>query len=127
MAVISLSNGEIPDSVMTRDMNGDATLKGIFEAKELVAGAYAVKNSSGGAKTMGEAIIGLDKSNNVIETKAVTENSKIFVTFESDPGSRFWIEKEKDETTGEYTGFKVNLSDSAKEDVRFSWWIVEEK
>lgn len=52
---------------------------------------------------------------------------KIFVAFESDPGGRWWAEKIKDPDTGEYTSFSVNVSEAVKKDVKFSWWIVEEK
>jgi hypothetical protein len=62
-----------------------------------------------------------------VATAAVTETAKVFVSFEGDPGARYWVEKIRD-AEGKLTGqFSVNLSEAAKNDVKFSWWIVESK
>jgi hypothetical protein len=147
--------GEIPSNVITQDASGNVTLAGLFKAKEVeteklqadgvVAGSFAVKNdASGNAPTTGDAVIvsvktdadgnGWDDDLNIdgksvkIETKAASETAKIFVTFEGDPGARYWVEKIRDPEAGQLKGqFSVNLSEAAKQDVKFSWWIVESK
>ncbi|MFA6198730.1 MAG: tail fiber domain-containing protein [Patescibacteria group bacterium] len=147
LATATITVGEIPANVITQDASGNATLAGIFKAKEVnadgvVAGSYSVKNSSDAPTTGGGKILavkndadgdGWDDETKVdgksaeIETKAVSETAKIFVTFEGDPGARYWVEKTKDADTGEYTGFAVKLSDPSKADANFSWWIVESR
>jgi hypothetical protein len=149
LATMTVSaGGKIPDNVLMQDKNGNVQIAGIFEAKVVdakgvVAGSYAVKNTDEGAPTTGDGKIasvktdadgdGWDDELNIdgkgvkIETKAVSETAKVFVTFEGDPGARYWVEKTTDSLTGEFTGFKVNLSEATKQDVKFSWWIVESK
>jgi hypothetical protein len=119
--------GQISDNVLVKDQNGGLKLEGVFEAKEVVAGAFAVKNESQGEKTMGEETILAGESEKFISARAVSENTRIFVTFESDSGGRFWTEKKADSVTGEYTGFVLKLSEPARADARFSWWIVESR
>jgi hypothetical protein len=120
-------DGQISDNVLVKDQNGGLKLPGVFEAKEVVAGAFAVKNESQGEKTMGEETILAGESEKFISARAVSENTRIFVTFESDSGGRFWTEKKADSVTGEYTGFVLKLSEPARADARFSWWIVESR
>jgi hypothetical protein len=124
------------------------TLAGIFKAKEVetngvVAGSYAVKNSNDAPTAGDETIVavkadadgdGWDDETKVdgksvrVKTDAVSETAKIFVTFEGDPGSRYWVEKVTDPETGELTNsFSVNVSEAVKQDVKFSWWIVESR
>jgi len=130
MATMTITGGgSIPSNVVTQDALGNVTLAGIFEAKEVVAGAYAVKNDNASKKTAGDDAVAGGENEKSVSTKAVSETAKVFVTFESDPGARYWIEKTKDPDTGEYTGFAVKLSTPTETDAnaKFSWWIVEEK
>ncbi|MEI9966627.1 MAG: tail fiber domain-containing protein [Candidatus Moraniibacteriota bacterium] len=60
-----------------------------------------------------------------VETKAVTDDSKIFTSFASDPGASTWVEKHKEE--GEYDGFTVHLAEPTDKAVKVDWWIVEQK
>jgi hypothetical protein len=53
---------------------------------------------------------------------AITESAKIFVTFENDPGARWWVEKNSD-----LSGFAVKLSEPASGITKFTWWIMEER
>jgi hypothetical protein len=119
--------------VITQDLSGNVNIAGIFTAEEVVAGAFSVKNDSE-KKTMGEGTILKDASekklDNIEDKMAVTEKSKIFVSFETDPGTRYWVEKTEkivDSETKEITGFAVKLSEPATANAKFSWWIVEEK
>ncbi len=142
------AGGTIPANVITQDASGNVTLAGVFQAKVVqtdgvVAGSYAVKNDEA-SPTAGEGKIvavktekdndGWDDETKVdgksarITTDAVSETAKIFITFEDDPGARYWVEKITDPKTGELTNtFSVNVSDSVKKDTKFSWWIVESK
>ncbi len=138
----------MPANVVTQDDKGNVTLAGIFKAKKVetegvVAGSYSVKNDSSAPTTGDGEIIsvktdadkdGWDDETKVdgksarITTDAVSETAKIFVTFEGDPGSRYWVEKILDPETGKLTAsFSVNVSEAVKTDVKFSWWIVEER
>ncbi|MDD3486968.1 MAG: tail fiber domain-containing protein [Candidatus Moranbacteria bacterium] len=147
------AGGEIPENIVTTDEDGNVKLAGLFEAKvvqaekvkadETVAGAYSVKNDED-APTVGDGTVlsvkkdddndGWDDITKVdgksarVETAAVTETAKIFVSFEGDPGSRYWIEKIRDAETGRLTGeFSVNVLEAIAQDIKFSWFIVEEK
>ncbi|MCX6762418.1 MAG: tail fiber domain-containing protein [Candidatus Moranbacteria bacterium] len=148
------AGGEIPTNVVTQDAFGNVTLAGIFKAKQVeangvVAGSVTVKNEKEGvAPTMGDGeiksvpvdadgdgiddvtkkpVVPSDGKTAEINTKAVSETAKVFVTFENDPGSRYWVEKVQDGATKEYTGFTLKLSEIAKSGAKFSWWIVEYK
>ncbi|KKR43351.1 MAG: hypothetical protein UT79_C0006G0003 [Candidatus Moranbacteria bacterium GW2011_GWC2_40_12] len=116
---------------------------GKVAADGVVAGSYAVRNEED-APTTGDGTIisvktdadsdGWDDETKVdgksarVQTKAVSESAKIFVTFEGDPGGRWWVEKITDAEIGKLTDtFSVNVSEAVKKDVKFSWWIVESK
>ncbi|EKE10603.1 MAG: hypothetical protein ACD_15C00231G0001 [uncultured bacterium] len=63
----------------------------------------------------------------VVETGAVSKESKIFTSFENNPKTSSWIEKRKD-ADGNYEGFAIYLGGPIEEDtVKVNWWIVEEK
>jgi hypothetical protein len=150
MATVSVSGGKIPGNVITQDESGNVDLRGILTAKtvkadEVVAGAYAVKNSDEDAPVVGEALIlpvlkdenedgdGLnDAAGNLIvesngtsvkvKTKAVSSNSKILVTpIGETPVS--WIISSVD--SGE--GFTISLEKETFETIKFNWWILDEK
>ncbi|MDD5489726.1 MAG: tail fiber domain-containing protein, partial [Candidatus Moranbacteria bacterium] len=153
MATMTVSAGgavaAIPANVITTDASGSAALAGIFKAKGVqadgvVAGSMAIKNDKNSdAPTMGDGEIisvkvdadsdGWDDETKVdgksarVKTDAVSETAKIFVSFEGDPGSRYWVEKIKDADGKLTNSFSINVSDPVKKDTKFSWWIVEEK
>jgi hypothetical protein len=62
-----------------------------------------------------------------IKTGAVSADSKVFTSFVKNPGSFNWVEKVKDQATGEFTGFKIFVEKPVSEDVGVDWWIVESK
>lgn len=109
------------------DQDGNAALAGIFSAKEVVAGAFSVKTDDPEKRTMGEETILAGESEKSVLTNAIAATSKIFVTFENDPGARYWIEKTTNPETGEFLGFVLKLSVAAVGDAKFSWWIVESR
>ncbi|MEI7750051.1 MAG: hypothetical protein WCJ25_03530, partial [Candidatus Moraniibacteriota bacterium] len=80
-----------------------------------------------GKATLSKAGSGSDGKNVQVSTKAVTAGSKIFTSFENNPGSSSWVEKIKDSDTGDYVGFKILLDQPTSEDIDVDWWIVEGK
>jgi hypothetical protein len=118
---------------------GDITLVGKIEAAGIVAGAFTVKVSDKEDKTVGEDKIkpvekdenndgiddesGSDGKSIIIKTKAVSDNSKIFTSVESDKPVKYPLTI-TEKKSGEY--FKVELPDPVKETLKFSWWIIEE-
>ncbi len=77
------------------------------------------KNSDQTQSSIGEGIIKAEETSVIIESNQVMPSSKIFVTFRSDYGSRWWIGYQ------EKGRFAVNISDPLSEDVEFDWWIVQ--
>jgi hypothetical protein len=119
------SSGGFPSNVIMADASGNARLAGVFEAEGIVAGSYAVKNDPNKKTTgTGEFLEGeSEKMFSKTDDKiAITESAKIFVTFENDPGARWWVEKNSD-----LSGFAVKLSEPASGITKFTWWIVEER
>jgi hypothetical protein len=111
-------------------------LEGKLKMADVEAGALAIKTAEDAAPTIGKAIITpagtvledaslSDGKSILIPTKAVSENCKIFTSFENNPGSASWLEKVLDKDTNEYTGFKIMLEKEVNKDVQASWWIVE--
>ena len=120
------------------------------EAEEMVAGAFSVKVVDMNKKTLGEAVIcemgkifkngicdtpiseeeianSSDGKTIEIATTAVNETTKIFVTPEGDAGGRIWVEKQLNDATGEYAGFKIKCSEAIMGSIKINWFIVEEK
>jgi len=146
IATLSVEGGgTLPANVVTQDSAGNVTLAGIFkaekvEAKGVVAGSYSVKNDSSAPTTGDGEVIAVktdadhdgwddvtkvDGKSARVKTEAMSVTAKIFVTFEGDPGSRWWVEKVKDPDTGKLVAFSVNVAEAVKQDVKFSWFIVE--
>jgi hypothetical protein len=63
-------------------------------------------------------------SEKIVDAREVTKNTKIFINFETDPGARHWVEKISDPRLGKYKGFKLSLSQAAKEKINFSWRMI---
>jgi len=97
-------------------------LDGKVAAAEMVAGTFTVKITDPLAKTIGEAVIKANNSAVEIKTKAVAENSKIFVTAKVATEYPLAVTQKK---IGE--GFVVSVKGNVTEDVSFDWWIVESK
>lgn len=110
-----------------------------IEAGSVVAGAFAVKVVDEDTKTVGQAVIvpvmdivdanadGLDDATLskegkivVVKTKAVSANSKVFVT--ANKPVKIGVTQI---TAGE--SFTVEVGEEVSEDLVISWWIVEEK
>ncbi|MFH0969257.1 MAG: hypothetical protein V1804_01995, partial [Patescibacteria group bacterium] len=134
-----------PESLVVKDSEGNVDLLGgKLTAEGIVAGAFTVKVIDPDAKTIGEAKIvkagdikdddsdGYDDKTMskdgkivLVKTKAVSETSKIFTSFENNPEGYSWIEKTKN-PGGDYNGFEIHLSSEVSKEININWWIVEE-
>ena len=71
---------------------------------------------------MGSSVIRAGETSIEIETTAVTEKSRIFVTPTTKTGNRSLIVSQKSAETG----FTVTLETPYSQDIKFDWWIVDE-
>ncbi len=79
--------------------------------------------SNPASPSLGSGLIGAGKTSVDISTAAVTANSKIFVTATSKTGGQELIVSKK--SAG--TGFTVEVEHPYAQDIKFDWWIVDEK
>ena len=131
------------DNLIYRDSLGNLDLLGgKFEASEITAGMLTIKTVDLESPTIGSALIPAGNDNIIISTKAVASNSKIFVTpVDSSPRMIQKTIQRKDDTpivieipitwsiTDQLAGasFTVKTSGPVTEDMKFNWWIVQEK
>ena len=93
---------------------------GILKVAQIVVKTLVVeKNSDQTQSSIGEGVIKAEETSVMIESNQVILTSKIFVTFRSDYGSRWWIGYQ------EKGRFTVNIADPLSEDIKFDWWIVQ--
>ncbi|GBE17369.1 hypothetical protein BMS3Abin15_01213 [bacterium BMS3Abin15] len=98
----------------------DVDILGNLEAAGVVAGAFTVKVGDSEAATIGGATLEEGEIEVVIKTKAVTNNSKVFVvskTVTDQPLAVTNIEEGK--------SFTVEVKNPVTENIEFDWWIVE--
>jgi len=133
---------------MADNINATGLLNGKLKIEEVETDGVktaqiTIINKDEDAPTIGTAVItpvevdededGIDDKTDsdgksvIVETGAVSETCKIFTSFENNPGSFSWVEKTFDEESGEYTGFKIMLSQPVSEEVKVDWWIVESR
>jgi len=101
---------------------GDISILGKLTAEKTETGALIIKVTDKNMATIGRAVILAGETSVVIETKAVSEISRIFVTISS-------AEKAVPIKVGTITDgedFVVNINDALVNDLKFNWWIVEE-
>ena len=116
-------------------------MKGTLEAEGVVAGVFTVKAIDAETKTIGQAVIipqeniidadadGWDDATNsqngeivTVKTKALKENFRIFVTPETETPIT-WSVSERENGKS----FTIKLSEPTAENIKFNWWLVEEK
>jgi hypothetical protein len=83
------------------------------------------KDDYTGLSMTNEEVEDRDGKSVFVPTKAITEDSKIFTSFQKNPGAFSWTEKKKKD--GEFTGFTLYLSAPVTEVTTADWWIVKEK
>jgi hypothetical protein len=110
----------------------DVNISGKLTAKIVNGSALEISVSSEDARTIGTATVlvadtnGNDGQSVKVLTKNISASSKIFTSFQGNPGSASWIEKEKD-LNGNFVGFKIMLASPIASEIKVDWWIVEEK
>jgi hypothetical protein len=97
---------------------GSLKISGELEAEKVTAGTFSVKNNDD--KTIGQATIKSGDKSVVVETKAVKENSMVFIT--PDQPVEIGVVSIKSEES-----FKIEINDSLEEDLNVNWWIVDEE
>jgi hypothetical protein len=113
LQVNALENIEMMDGKLIVDTSGNLTTLGEITAKK-----YNVSTGDVLAASIGEGIIPAASTSVVIQTTAVTENSKIFVT----PEGTAIPMAIKTKITGE--SFTVFINEPALHEIKFNWWIV---
>jgi hypothetical protein len=109
---------------ITKDSKpGDIAILGKFTAEITETGMLAIKIVDKESPTIGSAAIKTGETRSVISTKAVSENSEIFVTAKNVLTSQPLVVMEKSE--GE--SFAVEVKNPVETDIEFSWWIVGKK
>ena len=119
----NLTIEQLQGGALSLDLNGNLKVKEL-QAETVVAGTYKVKNENKRNKILGETTISAGTKEVTIETDKLTDNSKIFISFSSNPEAFSWTEKIMDKS--EANGFRIILSEPTKEDLGVSWWILEE-
>jgi hypothetical protein len=103
---------------------------GKLMADGIVAGVFTVKVVNEEMKTIGSNYIEVKDEENdgksyFVKTKAITESCVVLTSFQANPNAYSWVEKVRDEMTGEFIGFKIILSAETASRIYFDWWIVE--
>jgi hypothetical protein len=115
------------DNLIFKDSLGSLNLlNGKLTASEVETGVLTIKVVDLASPTIGTGVIKAGESSVIVSTKAVGATSKIFTSFEKNPGSSNWVEKVTDPATGQYVGFKILVANPTAEDVLVDWWIVQE-
>ncbi|NTW27230.1 MAG: tail fiber domain-containing protein, partial [Candidatus Moranbacteria bacterium] len=119
----------------------DVKIVGKLTAKIVNGGELEISVSDEANRTIGTADIanvktdangdGIDDNTNSdgksveIKTAKVSDKSKIFTSFQGNPGGAGWVEKTKN-AQGDFDGFVIKLKDAIPQDIKVDWWIVQE-
>ncbi|MCL5114057.1 MAG: hypothetical protein M1372_02725, partial [Patescibacteria group bacterium] len=90
---------------------------------EITTAKVNIDTSVASAATLGSGVLKAGTTSVVISTTAVTSKSKIFVTATSKTGGQALIVTGK--SAG--TGFTVEAEQPYVQDIKFDWWIVDER
>ena len=118
IAAIGTKNLIFADSLGNLDL-----LNGTLTASGVETGVLTIKVVDKDSPTIGEGAIKAADSAVTIKTKAVSGDSKIFVTINSKLTAQTTL-MVTETKVGE--SFTVELIEPAKENVKFNWWIVQE-
>ncbi|HHX58143.1 MAG TPA: hypothetical protein GX706_00005, partial [Candidatus Moranbacteria bacterium] len=119
----NLTQQQLQDNTLSFDLNGNLKVNQL-QAETVVAGEVKVKNENENEKILGEVTILQGEEEAIVKTEKLTESSKIFTSFASNPEAFSWTEKVLDEE--EVIGFRIILSEPAKKDLKVSWWVISE-
>ena len=108
---IDLLNGKV--QIMT---NGDVKIDGNLEAKTVITEELKIKSAS---KTTGSGTLLKGETSVKIDSVAVKNNSKIFITATTETGEPLYINEKV-----EGQNFTVSIKNSMDKDIQFDWFIV---
>lgn len=109
MGELDIMNGRVKI-----DTRGNIVVKGSVTVDKV-----NVSEESEADKSIGEAVIPAGETEIVINTTAVTSNSRIFVTAKSEILMPLSVHEKIDGTS-----FKVRIKQPEAQDVAFDWWVV---
>ncbi|MBT7349949.1 hypothetical protein HN803_04085 [candidate division WWE3 bacterium] len=110
-------NVDLFDGAILIEPNGNITLKGIVDAEIIIADEYIVKST---AQTTGSSLLSAGQTETTIESEAVEDTSKIFITPTSKTeGQSLYIKGKIDGVS-----FTVAIDESVFEDINFDWWVL---
>ncbi|MFH1129111.1 MAG: hypothetical protein V1686_00015 [Patescibacteria group bacterium] len=125
-AIVTTSNPILPNSELMASVfqglknAGIEIVNGIVKIAQLMVKTLVVeKNADQTQSSIGEGVIKAKDTSVTIESNQVLPSSKIFVTFRTDYGSRWWIGYQ------EKGRFIVNIAEPLLDDIKFDWWIVQ--
>ncbi len=110
----SQENVEFFKGAITLNENGDIVTKGTLKAQKIEIETTDEENASLGVGKIPEG-----ESAAIINTKAVTEKSNIFITPKTLYEGVLAVTEQKDQ---EY--FKVEVEKAGEEEIFFNWWII---
>jgi hypothetical protein len=87
------------------------------EAQTVTAEAFVVRQTDQ-SQTTGEGTIAGGSNAMVVHNAAALSNSRVFVTFEGNPGGGWWV---AEQGTGDFT---IHLVSPAGSDLPFRYWIM---
>ncbi len=113
------------DALVAKDTDGNVDLlDGKLRARVLETGALVIEVVEEDAPTIGQAMLPAGETELEVETRGVEENSRIFLTPQAG------IALEHPLTILEILdgiSFLVGIPEALDQDLKFNWWIVEEK
>ncbi|RJR15965.1 MerR family DNA-binding transcriptional regulator [Candidatus Microgenomates bacterium] len=125
----ALAGIELLGGKVTFDEKGNIVSNADITAENITATKFAVKpaldvttpQQATASASIGEAVIAKNKTSVIVETSAISENSKVFVTPRSLTGGQALIVDEI--VPGD--SFTVKIETSQTKDINFDWWIVD--
>lgn len=102
----------------------DLDIMGKLSAETLETGKLVISINDEDDATIGEGIIEAGETEVEIETTAVREGSKVFVTLSSEVSDEVTIMAPSGEIEDKES-FIVKILKAVEDDLKFNWWIVE--
>jgi hypothetical protein len=110
------------DKLLYTDDKGDLTLEGVLSVKMLQVEGMIITGQEEYA-TIGESVINKDSLDVFVPTRAVKNNSRIFIT----PKGGIVTQTMSVSQIDEDSGFHVTVAENVDEDVLFDWFIIEDE
>jgi hypothetical protein len=92
---------------------------GIARFQQVIAKSFTIQKPADSTQaTVGEGAIPAGQTQTQIQSSKIKADSKIFVTFRGDYGSRWWIDSQTDGSA------VIKIAQPLSNDVKFDWWVV---